>query len=232
MPGMIEHLYFDSLIYHSLSARPTTKLLKNGNIKLMTYKQVINRERFMLAGIMPDLADSKYKSHYKYLNQKLGMYIPDLYLADRAISRVRNDWSVRSGLYAHIYLDQKFMMNFVVPKFYWDAKHQKITSKATDKVFSADDFFSSEGLFKAYGEVATAILDRDLLKMKAIETLPDELPEVNILEMQPVWQWRDKFNYFVENRQEETNEIFSVSEAIDFIREQAVTLTAHLLYTE
>lgn len=232
MPGIVEHLYFDSLIYHSLSARPTTKILKDGNVEISVYKQVINRERFMLAGIIPDLAEDKFKSHYKYVDRKLGLFVPDLFVADRSISKARNDWSVRMGLYAHIHLDQKFLMDFVVKKFYWDVREQRITSKLTGEIFSPEEFFSKDGLFGAYEEVAAAILSEGRLRVKGVESFPDELPETKIPEMKPVKDWWQEFDRQATTNRARTDRIFPVAEAIKFIEEQATLSAAYMLYTE
>lgn len=232
MPGMIEHLYFDNLIYHSLSARPTTKILKDGNVEISVYKQVLNRERFMLAGIMPDLTEDKFKAHYKYISRKIGLYVPDLRLADRMISHTWNDWSIRTGLYAHMYFDQKFVMEFLVPRFDWDTEGQKITSIATGEEFSSEQFFSLDGLFGAYAEVATALLSGGRLRAKLVENLPDDLPEVKMPEMEPVKDWRLEFERQASNVRAKTDRIFPVDEAINFIEEQATLLTAYMLYTE
>lgn len=232
MPGMIEHLYFDNLIYHSLSARPTTKILKDGDVEISVYKQVLNRERFMLAGIMPDLAEDKFKSHYRYIDRKLGLFVPDLFVADREISKARSDWSVRMGLYVHIHFDQIFLMDFVVKKFHWDVQGRAITSKVTGEVFSPEEFFSLDGLFGAYAEIATVLLSEGYLKMKGVESLPDELPRVNTSEMKPVKDWRQEFERQANTTRVRTDRLFSVSEAIKFIEEQATLLTAYMLYTE
>ena len=68
--------------------------------------------------------------------------------------------------------------------------------------------------------------------MKGVESLPDELPRVNMPEMKPVKDWWQEFERQVNTTRARTDRLFSVSEAIKFIEEQATLLTAYMLYTE
>ena len=235
MPGMVEHLYYAQLIYHSLSSRSTTKLLRNGDVQLQTeYKQKLNRERFMLAEILPDMARSRDDSHFRiHLSKAQGIRVPSLDTLSSAVA-FRVDWSMRMGVYAHLFLDRTFIVNFLVPRFEWEALEGQIFSKASGKVFTRRNFFSEEGLYSAYAEATKILVESGKLKMKSIRNLPKVLPEIGVEALDNIVSepWRDRIEWYVAHSKSRTDSLFSADEYISFIENQAVTATAQILHME
>lgn len=236
MPGMIEHFYFCQLIYNSLSNRPATTLLKNGDLKLPTeYKQWLNRENFMLGGILPDMAEERNIAHCKVEHRKIrGLYVPDLYSAERQLY-VSKNWSLRMGIYAHLYLDRYFLLNFLVPKFGWDINgRHEIINCSTGEIFTVSEFFSPEGLYGAYSELNVAIINGGLLNLEAIKKLPEELPKtgIKVLDQTIAEPWQKQLEKYTTHLSERTDRIFSIDEYLEFAEKAAVRLTAEMLHME
>ena len=236
MPGMIEHLYYSQLIYHSLSARSTTKLLKSGDVQLQTeYRQKLNRERFILAEILPDMAKSRAESHFKVrLSKVRGICVPSLDTLDAAMN-LGVDWSIRMGVYAHLFLDRSFMMNFLIPRFEWETSEGEIISKASGKVFTFRNFFSEKGLHSAYAEATKILVDSGKLKLKSVRNLPRVLPETGLEAVDDIVaseSWRDRVEWYIAHAEKRTDMLFSADEYIAFIENQAATMTAQMLHRE
>ena len=233
MPGMIEHLYYDQLIYHSLSSRPTTKILKNGDAQLQTeYKQTLNRERFVLSEILPDMAISVFESHFRIRTHKAnGLFIPNVE-ASESVIRHKVDWSIRMGIYAHLCLDRAFVLNFLLPRFEWNTSDGKIVSKTSGEVFKPRDFFSENGLYSAYSETTKVLVDKEKLRLKSIRNLPDTLPKTGVKAIDEIVAepWKERLEWYIANAKEQTDQVFSAEEYIAFIENEAVNTTAQILH--
>ncbi|MBQ6486578.1 hypothetical protein IJI76_02535 [Candidatus Saccharibacteria bacterium] len=234
MAGMIEHLYFNGLIYHSLSIRPTSKILKNGDIRLGSeFKQLLNRERFILTGILPDMAKNQFSSHFRYRTRKApGVFLPDINTAERLINRATTDWSIKMGIYSHFWFDMTFLTDFIIPRFDFRAEDCKIRNIATGELFTPEDFIRE--LRHAYSETTAALLASEKLKVKAIRSLPDEICRTTVPEFDTIVEepWKEKFKRYLENSKVEKNKLFNVEDYIRFIEDRAVTLTALMFYKE
>lgn len=221
MPGMIEHLYFCQVVCDALSARQTR-----------VYKD-LEKEMFMMGGILPDMAKEHRFSHFKVGVKKVwGLYAPDLYSAGRSMFMIRN-WSLRMGVYAHLYLDRYFVKKFLVPRFQWDMKKQgKITNLATGEVFETEQFFSSEGLYRAYGEVNSVILSKGLLDLEWVKSLPDELPSTGlaVFDEKIETSWKEQLEMNIKCVCEQTDRVLPVDDYLAFSNETARRLMAEIIY--
>jgi len=236
MPGMIEHLYFCQSVYEDLAGHSKTKLLKNGNIKFMGERgRILDREKFMLGGILPDMAKEHNFSHFKVEAGRVRrLYVPDLYSAGRAM-KTMTDWSLEMGIYAHLYLDRNFILRFLIPRFEWDLKKRgEVVSKETGEIFTTQKFFSGEGLYGAYGELNFAIIKDELLDVPAIEKMSDELPKTGMSNFDEIVDepWKEQFKRYTGHLSPRTDQIFSVNEYLDFSRGLTKNLVAEMLYAE
>ena len=234
MPGMIEHLFFNSSIYKNLRERPGTKLYKNGNLKIGKMKLV--RDDFMLSGILPDLAREQDLAHFKVESEEVpGLNLPDLELAERWLPK-KIGWSVGRGVYAHLYLDYHFFVDFLKPRYKWSLEtNGTVQNLQTGQVFSAEQFFSSMGLYSAYGELNEVILDRGLLDVEAIRELPtDRLPKtyLDVIDFVDEQPWREQFEEYLTHRLPRTDRIFSVEEYLEFSAKMARRCAAEMLQVE
>lgn len=194
----------------------------------------MNRERFMLAEILPDMANSVFESHARIHTHKAdGLYIPNLEYVDNKM-RCRADWSVRMGIYAHLYLDWKFVLDFLIPKFDWDISNGKITNKASGVSFGPRKFFSEDGLYQAYSETTKILVESGKLKLEPVRNLPAALPGTGLKLFDDIVaeSWKERFEWYIANAREQNEQMFSVEEYIAFIENQAVNATAQILHKE
>ncbi|MBQ9016670.1 hypothetical protein IJ103_00280 [Candidatus Saccharibacteria bacterium] len=237
MPGMLEHLQFNCNVYDNLRKWPRTEILENNYLKIVTGEEhFLGRDAFLLGGIIPDLAVDHNLSHYKVFSRKAhGIFVPDLAAALRQMPQKKNSWPLRMGVYAHLYLDYHFLSDFLIPRYLWNLRREgRIENLATRAVYTTEEFFSAKGLYGAYGELNLAILERGLLDLELIRSLPDKAPEVGAAEMDERDErpWKERFEGYLTHRSPITNKILPVEEYLKFSAGLANRFAAEMLHIE
>lgn len=233
MPGMIEHLYFCSTVCDEFIRNLQDDEKKDRTLKCFLRKgQIFSRDRFMLGGILPDLARDRNRSHWKVESRRVkGLFIPNMYDALRRLAEVKN-WSLRLGIYAHLYLDLRFIVEFLVPKFEWKMFEKgEIRHLGTGEVMSVKEFFSGKGLYGAYAEINAMILENNLLDIDSIMEIGPQAPMtgLNELDDRVDESWKNRFETYLTHQAKETNRFFPLHEYLFFSNQVALDFANEVL---
>ena len=209
MPGILYHLLFAKVASSGLDIR--------------------NFENFALGNLLPDSATDKRGAHYwqmpsdQYELKTVGFRVPDLALAQKALSSIENR-DLALGIFGHLYLDKRFCEELVAKKFDWNAD-ENIIYKRWDRSqsWTPEEFFSSEGMHRGYGESNPILFEDGQLSQKEVEKLPGEIPltGIPVLDQRKPISWKDQLHGWLADPPRYTGKIFAYSELVGIVKKSA-----------
>lgn len=168
MPGYCYHFYFSKLVFQYATE----------------YKKTISNESLFYQGnILPDIVTNDWKScvHMKReLQEYKGFEIPDLLFIRKQLLRDLSN-PLALGIYAHLYLDARFITEFLIPNFIWDYENEVIINPKTGYTATIEEFFGYQnfGLYAAYTSI-NPMLMRDYHLQEIVDRMPEELAMTGI----------------------------------------------------
>jgi len=138
MPGYLYHLWFSQEVRE----------------KMTTVKP--EKAALMVGSLIPDLAENKKKSHFRVPASRNGFFIPDLARVESFFQRAIKSperHPMHFGMFSHLYLDYRFIEDYLLKEYEWDSVSNCVTNKANGCKFDIDFFFSKDGLYKAYANI-------------------------------------------------------------------------------
>lgn len=201
MPGLCYHAYFATLVKNELK-------LKN--------KDTISK--FYQGNFIPDMFDKKSHTHM-YIPYKYGFEVPDI---DKAyeVCRKHFDNPVVIGIFAHLYLDTRYIKEFLIPSFKWDIENDNIINIRNGKTFTQKEFFGNNntGLYLAYTSINPLLLKDCKLDMSIIpERL--EMSGIDIFDFgRRKKTWKDELNYYLSQNVKYTGDILDYNELTSKIK--------------
>lgn len=168
MPGYYYHFYFSKLVFQY--AKECQKTISNASL-------------FYQGNILPDIVTNDWKScvHMKReLNGHKDFGIPDLPFIRKQLLRDLSD-PLHLGIYAHLYLDARFITEFLIPSFIWDYENEVIINPKTGYTATTEEFFGyqNSGLYAAYTSI-NPMLMKDYGLQEVVDIMPDELAMTGI----------------------------------------------------
>lgn len=158
MPEILSHVSFGDKVYRKLANRlPLSKV------------------DYISGNLIPDLTNDKGVAHYYVPTGIKGVLIPDIEKAKKDL--LVYDDSVKLGMFSHIYLDYRFIKDFLIPSFNWDTENDIITSTDNDTVWSTSSFFSEKGLYGSYTKSNKMMLHSQRISLITIAIIPETLPD-------------------------------------------------------
>lgn len=134
-------------------------------------------ELFYQGNFIPDMVINKSITHM-YNQDKSGILVPDI---DKIfyICKPHFDKKIVIGIYSHLYLDYKFLKEYLIPLFDFDISSNIITNRKTGDIFTKEEFFCSKntGLYGAYSSINPMLIQDAKLD---INNLPNRLEKSGI----------------------------------------------------
>lgn len=191
MPGILYHLAFAEKVCDSVSS--------------------LNKVEFMAGNLIPDLATNRDKSHYRKKASVNGFWVPDMESVKRDLFKPYN--SLIFGMYCHLYLDYRFIEEFLLREFTWvekDSELFKVVNPRNGKVWDVDTFFSQEGMYGSYTEINQMMIKDNRISLETIEKIPEVLPDtgVEVYDVRREKTWKTELDEYFALKKEYTGEVF------------------------
>ncbi|MDO4282780.1 MAG: hypothetical protein Q4D02_04010 [Clostridia bacterium] len=212
MPGICYHVYYATLVKNYLC-------LAEDKVK-----------RFYEGNFIPDMFGKEGKNRtHMYIPYTYGFTVPDM---DRifGICRPHFENPIVLGIYSHLYLDDRFIREFLVPSFDWNVEKGVITNPKTGYTATKEEFFGSKdtGLYGAYTSINPLLIKECNLD---IESIPEKL-EMSGIEIYDVGRrektWKEELNGYLAQSIPYTGEILDYQELTSKIRGFALDLATEL----
>lgn len=199
MPGLLLHLYFGKMIYE--------KIGKEFNI---------DKADFLSGCLIPDMTIDKRKSHYRVPASVGGYYVPKIDIVKKEILDLNN--SVKLGIYCHLYLDYHFFENYIFKDYTWE--NGIVTNPKNSLTWTYEKFFDRTGIYHAYGELNSLLLNNGVITLKDVAIIPENLPLTNIemFDNRKERSWLKEFNEYLKENNPYTDKMLDYSDTVRFIR--------------
>lgn len=170
MPGYVIHIAEAKMICDVLE-RNSQRICEN---------QDLWQDRFFYGSLLPDAGGKaqKQSSHF-WKESERGKIImtPDLDIFLHKYANVLNQNSLYGGYFAHLHLDQEFWQSYIKAQVEFLDADRKSTEniknlksvfiKRTEKMISAEDFFSENYLYGDYTRLNKMLVQKYSLKIPA-----------------------------------------------------------------
>ncbi len=204
MPGILYHLAFAEDVFQ--------KLLPTHNI---------NKTLFMSGNLIPDLATDKKASHYQKEENDFGFLLPNMQQAKKELFSFENP--IFLGMYCHLYLDNTFIKDFLIPEFIWDTDRMVVINPRNKMEWTSETFFSSDGIYGSYTEINGLLLCDGRVSLPTLSELPDILPAtgLSVFDTRYDRTWHQELNGYIAEKKEYTGNIFDYERLCNFIHHAA-----------
>lgn len=215
MPGIAYHCYF-------------AKLME----KQIGLKDPVIISRFYQGSFIPDMFGKEGKNAtHMYKEYEYGFTVPDMDKI-RKICEPHIDNPVVLGIFCHLYLDDRFIREFLVPSFVWDVERGIIINPNTGYTATKKEFFGSKdsGLYGAYTSINPMLIKDCKLD---IDSIPEEL-EMSGIKVYDLNRrektWKEELNGYLRQAKDipYTGKILDYEELTSKIREFSIDLATEL----
>lgn len=208
MPGLLYHLACGNLVCKSMSQ--------------------LEYEPFMLGNLIPDLAQDKFKSHYRIKHFSSNWKVPDLVAASRNLL-YKND-PVLAGVYCHLLLDNFFIDSWLSKNYQLSKDDAKVMrTYGCSEVWPVETFLSEQGLYGCYSKFNLSLITDGYI--------PDYI--FNLKEQPPLTgfscfdersdrNWRKELEKYLANPITDAPEIISLNE-LKWVIETGANLCSRIL---
>lgn len=215
MPGICYHAYYATLLKDYLC-------LGLGKEEIVS--------KFYQGNFIPDMFGKEGKRDtHMYKEYTYGFTVPDMEKI-REICEPHFDNPIALGIYAHLYLDDRFIREFLVPSFIWDVKNGIITNPKTGYTATKKEFFGSKstGLYGAYTSINPLLIKECNLD---IDSIPETLgmSGIDVYDQGRREQtWKDELTGYLAQNIPYTGEVLDYNELTSKIRGFAIDLSIEL----
>lgn len=196
MPGLLLHLTFGKMIYDKI-----------GN------DLNLNKADFLSGCLIPDMTTKKKLSHYRVPASITSYLVPDMDMVAKELLDTRN--SLRLGLFCHLFLDYHFFENYIFKNYRWE--NGVVTIPTSGYSLSEDEFFSRDtGIYQAYGELNSLLLNDGKITYKDLDIIPIALPltGISIFDERKEKGWREELNEYFITKNEYSGKILDYQQVI------------------
>lgn len=213
MPGKICHMAFAEMVYR----------------KIVSYIP-LDKFNFISGNIIPDISiESKKLTHYRKKASIPDLYVPDMKLVEKEFFMKENP--IKLGIYAHLYLDERFIERFLIPSFIWN-KERMVIENPRNGLEWGPDFFCKEGkYYEALDEINQMLIKDGYVSKETILGFPEELPNVGVSiydNRQNNWK-KEIVESINLNEYTYTGEVFDYYEFVKFMEETAIELIQKII---
>lgn len=215
MPGICYHAYFATLVKDYLCLG-------------MGKENVVNA--FYEGNFIPDMFGKEGKKNtHMYKEYDYVFTVPDMEKIEQ-LCRPKFNNPIVLGIYTHLYLDDRFIREFLVPSFTWDVENGIITNPKTGYTATKKEFFGSKdsGLYGAYTSINPLLIKECNLDINSIpETLG--MSGISVYDQGRREQtWKDELTKYLSQDIPYTGEVLDYRELTSKIREFALDLAIAL----
>ena len=191
MPGILYHLSFAEEVYRRLSST-----------------MPIDKISFMAGNLIPDLALDKRQSHYRKKASVDGFFVPEMKLVRKDL--FIPEYSIKFGMFCHLYLDYYFIEEFLIPEFIWDTENMIVLNPRNNKHWDVKTFFSHDGMYGSYTEINQLMVMDGHVSMDTVNLLPSILPNtgLTVFDTRREKTWRTELDEYLAQKKTYTGEIF------------------------
>ncbi len=212
MPGMLFHFAFAKEVYKFI--RPDVKM---------------DKVLFMSGNIIPDLsAADKNMSHFRIPASVKGILVPDMDKVSNLLYDVKNP--ILFGMYSHLYLDYKFLEEFLIPRFTFNFIKNEVTSKRNGLKWDVNSFFSPKGLYGAYGEINQLLIRDGHVSLNEVYNIPENLPNtgIQLFDIRRKMSWREEMEKYLSRKPKYTGDTIDYNDLWLFIKDAAKNLSKEI----
>ena len=235
MTQIIGHLTFSQLVTKAIR-KTMLDHIKHGNIRLAArlfrLLRTCSHPDFLAGNLIPDLSTDKKRSHFRVDASMEGFVVPNLKAVRNIFFRLKNP--LLFGCYTHLWLDYHFIEDMLIPSFEWDVDNQEVRNPRNGMTWSQQVFFSQQGLYGAYTELNTILIENGLICLPTLHRLPEYLPETGI----PVFDrrrhktWRAELDSYLAENRSYTGDILAYDEFVQKLQYFADAFVQDVLTTE
>lgn len=203
MPGLCYHAYFATLVKNELN-------LQNEDLINMFYQ----------GNFIPDMFDIEGKNRtHMYIPYSDEFDIPDI---DKIYKICKDHFKnpIVFGIYSHLYLDTRYIKEYLVPSFKWDMKNGVIINPRNNKRFTKEEFFGSKdtGLYLAYTSINPLLIKDCKLDIDSIsENL--EMSGIDIFDIERRDKtWKEELKYYLSQDAKYTGDVLDYNELTNKIK--------------
>lgn len=192
MPGILYHLSFAEEVYRHLPSSLD-----------------LDKISFMAGNLIPDLAVDKKKSHYRKDASVKGFFVPDMEAVKEELYVPTNP--IKFGMYCHLYLDNFFIEEFLIPEFIWDNKNMKVINPRNHLEWDVPTFFSQDGMYGSYTEINQLLIRDGLVSMQTVAEIPEVLPNtgMEVFDNRRKKTWKKELEEYIAEKKPYTGNIFN-----------------------
>ena len=213
MPGTLCHVAFGEMVYRKLAPN-----------------MPLNKFDFMSGNLIPDLSvEDKKLSHYRKEASVMGLFVPDMKRVEKELP-VHN--SIKLGMYAHLYLDERFIEGFLIPSFIWYKPTMTIINPKNGLKWSPESFFKPNGVYyQAFEEINQMLIRDGYISMETISRMPENLTDTGI----PVYdnrqtkKWKKEIEEYMKTKKEYTGNVFDYESLVSFLKITARQLADEII---
>lgn len=203
MPELCYHAYFATLVKNELEFKR---------------EDLINK--FYQGNFIPDMFDKAGKNRtHMYIPYSYGFEVPDI---DKIYNICKDhlDNPIVFGIYSHLYLDTRYIKEYLVSAFKWDMENGIIINPKNGKSFTKNEFFGSKntGLYLAYTSINPFLIKDCNLDMNSIsETL--EMSGIDIFDVgRREKTWKEELKYYLSQDVKYTGDVLDYNELTEKIK--------------
>lgn len=213
MPGTCCHIAFAEMVYRKLSS-------------CMPFQG----DEFKSGNLIPDLStEDKKITHYRKNASIEGLYIPDMKQVEKDLFK---DDPIKLGIYSHLYLDERFIEEFLIPEFIWYKPRMVIINPRNSMEWYPTEFFKPNGIYyKAFDEINKCLIRDGYISMENIKKMPDILPNTGI----PVYDnrqekaWKKEVEEYITTKREHTGDVFDYEKLVRFMENTSTELARKII---
>lgn len=205
MPGTLCHIAFGEMVYRKLDSN-----------------MPLNKIEFLSGNLIPDLsAEDKKLSHYRKEASVMGLFVPDMKRVEKELF-VHNP--IKLGMYAHLYLDERFIEGFLIPSFIWYKPTMTIINPRNGLKWSPGSFFKLNGVYyQAFEEINQMLIRDGYISMETILGMPEILPDTGmpVFDKRQNKPWKKEIEEYMTTKREYTGAVFDYESLMSFLKETA-----------